>query len=78
MPICNLIEYFDNYAVSYGNLCQIKRDESPENDTGSFINVALNKSTSFKHKASLLRKATDDNGNDRSLKKERIVAPLKY
>ena len=33
------------------------------------LNVALENSTSFKHKASLLGKATDADGNDRSLKK---------
>ena len=31
--------------------------------------LPLDNSTSFKYKANLLRKATDDDGNDRSLKK---------
>ena len=39
---------------------------------------ALNNSTSFKYKASLLGKATDDDGDDRSLKNAKIVVPLKY
>ena len=63
MPMYNLIEYSDNYADSSGSLFQFKRDESPIN------NVALDNSTSFKHKASLLRKADDADGNDRSLEK---------
>ena len=42
------------------------------------LNVALNKSTSFKYKASLLGKATDDDGGDRSLKNPKIVVSLKY
>ena len=41
-------------------------------------NVALDNSTSFKYKASLLGKAADADGNDRSLKNTKIVVPLKY
>ena len=63
MPMYNLIEYSDNYADSSGSLFQFKRDESPIN------NVALDNSTSFKYKASLLGKADDADGNDRSLEK---------
>ena len=48
------------------------------NDAGNTLNVALGNSTSFKYKASLLGKATDADGNDRSLKNTKIVVPLKY
>ena len=48
------------------------------NNDGNPLNVTLNNSSSFKHKASLLGKATDDDDNDRSLKNIKIVAPLKY
>ena len=72
MPMYNLVEYSDNYADSSGSLYQFKRDESPINDAGNPNNVALDDSTSFKHKASL------DDGNDRSLKNTKIVVPLKY
>ena len=41
MPMCNLIEYSDNYAYSSGSLYQFKRDESPINDAGNPNNVAL-------------------------------------
>ena len=68
MPMYNLIEYSDNYADSSGSLYQSKRDESPMNDAGNPLNVALNNLTSFKYKAILLGKADDDDGNDRSLK----------
>ena len=78
MPMCNLIEYSDNYADSSGSLYQFKRDESPMNDAENPLNVALDNSTSFKYKAILLGKATDADGNDRSLKNTKIVAPLKY
>ena len=78
MPMYNLLEYSDNYADSSGSLYQFKRDESPMNDAGNPNNVALDNSTSFKYKASLLGKATDADGNDRSLKNTKIVVPLKY
>ena len=38
------------------------------NDARNPLNVALNNSTPFKYKASLSGKATDDDGDDRSLK----------
>ena len=59
MPMYNLIKYSDNYADSSGSLYQFKRDESPLNDAGNILNVALDNSTYFKYKASLLGKATD-------------------
>ena len=68
MFMYNLIEYSDNYADSFGSLYQFKRDESPMNDAGNFLNVALDNSASFKCKANLLGKATDDDGNDILLK----------
>ena len=77
MSIYNLIEYSDNYADSFGSLYQFKRDESPTNDDRNFSNVALDNSTSFKYKASILRKADDADGNDKSLKNTKIVVPLK-
>ena len=78
MPMYNLIEYSNNYADSSGSLYQCKRDESPMNDAGNPNNVALDNSKSFKYKASLSGKATDADGNDRSLKNTKIVVPLKY
>ena len=78
MPIYNLIEYSDNCADSSGSLYQFKRDKSPINYDGSSNNVALDNSTSFKYKSSLLKKADDADGNDRSLKNTKIVVPLKY
>ena len=78
MPMCNLIEYSDNYADSSGSLYQFKRDVYPMNDAEKPLNVALDNSTSFKYKASLLGKATDADGNDRSLENTKIVVPLIY
>ena len=42
------------------------------------LNVAFDNSTSFKYKASILRKVDDADGNDRSIKNTKIVVPLKY
>ena len=78
MPMYNLIEYSDNYSDSSGSLYRFKRDGSPMSDAGNPSNAALNNLTSFKYKVSLLGKATDDDGDDRSLKNAKIVIPLQY
>ena len=78
MPMYNLIEYSYNYADSSGSLYQFKRDESPMNYAKNPLSVTLNNSTYFKYKASLLGKATNADGNDRSLKNTNILVPLKY
>ena len=77
MPMYNLLEHSDNYADFSGSLYQFKRDESPMNNNNP-LKITLNKSSSFKYKASLLERATDADGNDRSLKDAKIVVPLKY
>ena len=78
MTMYSLVEYSDNYADSSVSLYQFKRDESPMNDAGNPLNFALDNLTSFEYKAILLGKATDADGNDRSLKNKKIVIPLKY
>ena len=78
MPMYNLIEYSDSYSDTSGSLYQFKRDESPANNAGNPINVALNISSSFKSKSGILGKATVADGNDRSLKNVKIVVPSKY
>ena len=78
MSMYNLLEYSDNYADSSGSLYHFKRDASSMNDKNNPLNVALDNSISFNYKASLLGKATDADGNDRSLKSTKIVVPLKY
>ena len=74
----NLTAYSDNFADSSGSLYQFKRDESPMNNARNPNNVALDNSTSFKCKASLLGKGDDDDGNDKSLRNTKIAVPLKY
>ena len=65
MLMYNLFEYSDNYTDSSGSLYQFKRDESPMSDAENPLNVALDNSTSFKYKATLLGIATDADGSDR-------------
>ena len=79
MPMYSLIEYSENYNDSSGSLFQFKRDESSiNNGSRNLLSFTLNNSLPFKYKANLLGKATDDDGNDRSLKNTKIVVPLKY
>ena len=68
----NLIEYSDNYSDTSGSLWQFKRDESPINNAGNPINVAVNNSSLFKYKSSLLGKPAAD-GNNRVLKTVKII-----
>ena len=63
----------DGNPANNPNYYQFKRDESPINDAGNPNNVTLDNSTSSKYKASLLGKATDADGNDRSLKNAILV-----
>ena len=77
MPIYNLLQYSDNYVDCSASLYQFKRNEYPIKNAGNPLNVASSNSSSFKYKASLLRKATDYH-NNRSLKNAKIVVPLKY
>ena len=48
------------------------------NNAGNPNNITLENSTPFKCKASLLGKATDADGNDRSLKNTKIAVLLNY
>ena len=65
MPMCNLIEYSDNYAKTSGSLWQYYRDEPNEN---------LADSESFKSKIKIAGKTPDD-GNEKDVE---IMVPLKY
>ena len=77
MSMHNFLEYSDNYAGSSESLYQFKKDESPRNNAGNHINVAIDNSASLKYKASLLEKATVANSNDKSLKNVKVVVSLK-
>ena len=74
MPMCNLIEYSDNYQYSSATLYQYKRDEPPEND--AVADLTADNSGSFNYKISLLgNPVLNGNITKRSVK---VVVPLKY
>ena len=52
IPMCNLIEYSDNYSDTSGSLWQLKRDEVPPGNA----DLRINNSQSFKYKAALVGK----------------------
>ena len=57
MPMCNLIEYSDNYSDTSGSLWEFKRDDVPVNN----VDLTIDNSQSFKYKAALVRKTADHN-----------------
>ena len=67
MPMCNLIEYSDNYAKTTGSLWQFFRDEPVTDDD-------IEDSESFKFKKKITRKAP----NNDNKKDVEIMVPLKY
>ena len=75
MPMYNFIEFSDNYSDTSGSLWQFKKDEVPVNNA----DLTIDKSQSFKYKAVLVGKTADAvGGTNRSVKKAKIVVPLKY
>ena len=70
MPMCNLLEYSDNYSDTSGSLWHFKRDEIINNaDVTNDDNAP-----SFKHRASLI----GDTGNNGRKKSIKIAVPLKH
>ena len=74
MPMCNLIEYSDNYQDSSATLYQYKRDETLEDN--AIADLTANYSSSFKYEISLLGDGNVIGGIVRLNLK--IVIPLKY
>ena len=73
----NLIEYSDNYSDISGNLWQFKRDEQPIDNSGAFINITAEHSSSIKYKSNLIGNTVADGAN-RKKESVKIVVPLKY
>ena len=74
MPMCNLIEYSDNYSGTSGSLWQFERDEVPANNA----DLSVDNSQWFKYKAALVGKTSDAvNNTNSSAKNTKIVVPLK-
>ena len=74
MPMCNLIEYSDNYQDSSATLYQYKRDEPPE--ANAIANLTVYTSSTFKYKINLLGNPAIDGGIAK--RNVKIVVPLKY
>ena len=65
IPMCNLIEYSDNYSKTSGGLWQYYKDDPNDN---------IENSESFKYKIKITGKTPDD-GNTKDVE---IIVPLKY
>ena len=75
MPMCNLIEYSDNYSDTSGSLWRFKRDEVPAGNN----DLTIDNSQSFKYKEALLEKTANAvGGTNSSVKDSKIVVPLNY
>ena len=75
IPMCNLIEYSDNYSDTSVSLWQFKRDEV------HVINadLTIDNSQSFKYNAALFGKTANAvNNTNSSVKDAKIFVPLKY
>ena len=73
MPMCNLIEYSDNYQDSSATLYQYKRHEPPANLAN---NLTIDTSSSFKYKVNLLGNPAI--ANNVGILDVKIAVPLKY
>ena len=58
MPMCNLIEYSDNYSDTSGSFWQFKRDEIDGD-----VDLTGNDASSFKYKSSFIGNADADGAN---------------
>ena len=72
MPMCNLIEYNDNYSDTTGSLWKFRSDEIEED-----ADLTSNNASSFKYKANLIGD-TDADGANRKKENVKIAVPLKY
>ena len=66
MPMCNLIEYSDNYSDTSGSLWKFKRDEFNVNDINTVLNNN-NNASSFKYKASIVGNTIADGENTKKM-----------
>ena len=68
MPMCNLIEYSDNYEDSTGSLYHFKRDEITTDDNAN-VDIAADNLDPFTYRANLV----GNNANN-----VKLIVPLKY
>ena len=74
MPMCNLIEYSDNYSKTSGSLWQYYKDIPADNNAGNIVDFTATYTTdSFKFKI----KITGQTNNDGEINGVEVMAPLK-
>ena len=74
MPMCNLIEYSDNYLKTSGSLWQYCKGIPAVNNNNAVVNFAENNLTdSFNFKAKMTGQTEDD-----GTKNVEIMVPIKY
>ena len=72
MPMCNLLEYSDNYADSSASLYQLKRDKQNMVHAGNPANVNTD------NKSSITGNLIAAAGANGILENAKIIVPLKY
>ena len=70
----NRIEFKDNYSDTLESLWQFKRDEGPNNNDG----LTIDHSQSFKYNAALVGRTAYVVNTNSSVKKTKIIVPLRY
>ena len=78
IPMCNLIEYSDNYSKKSGSLWQYCKDIPAVNDNGVFNKANATDSFNFKTKITGQAAAGNNNGNIAGKVDVEIMVPLKY
>ena len=75
MPMCNLIEYSDNYSKTSESLWQHCKDITPVDDDGAIVNFnGGNDTDSFNFKANITCQTNDDG----EINDVEILVPLTY
>ena len=75
MPMCNLIEYSDNYSKTSGSLCQYCKKIRAVNNNGNIVDFnGANATDSFNFKTKITGH-TDNNGRIDNVE---VMVPLKY
>ena len=67
MPMCNLIEYSDNYSKTSGSLWHYYRDEQFWNDNGAIADFSADNSNSalFKVKTKIAGRTENDDTKEK-------------
>ena len=81
MPMCNLVEYSDNYSETSGSLWQYCKETPAVNNNGNTVDFnGANATDSFNFEVKITSQTADnnDNGNIAGRVNVEIMVPLKY